>query len=667
VTAPLVVPPDEPKRPRTARRAVYDTLSDKSRTLAATVVRWVVTGLILGSTASFIAASEPTLSESAQASLDTFDAVIVSFFTLEYVLRLWSAPESSRLTKYRTLRPLTRDERHLVQQAILAGDDETPQRVAKQRVVEHRRSEMWARVCWALRFGALVDLAAIVPTYAEIALTASGAGVQLPTLTFLRTLRLLRILKTERYVYAWDAVAAAVCSSREIIASGLIVCAILLLVTSALLWFTVTQGGADPPPRGLEALGSVPDAMYATILLLTGQGVPDGQLPLAAKAVVGVTALLSIPVFSVPASMLAWSFEGIAERLRERRRRAKRRRWKAVLSGNAADLSSGSSSGDDGEESTLAGDSILQVTSTDSSGGSDDEESQRRSRRGSSRRGRPAGSSAGSVRQAPGWWRRGRSDEDVRVWWDAADALLRRRPRSLVVAVVAEAGHCELALRRARMQARAEGAGVVLECLGRPAQQAPGPLPEGAGGPRADPARPVGLGLLGTARPGPLDAAPVAALPGAGAAAGRAKPSAAHPSASTALGDGEGGAPRREGWAGVSFDGVHAEGPWEGGTGTEAGAGDEASGREASLVLGPVVCRASCSEGRPAEAAMAAAAPLLAWTGGGLLGAGPRGVVILAVGGPGGQRLGEGASAWGLRDALVSLGCDAHAAWVMDQ
>merc|ERR1719235_1712987 len=83
---------------------------------------------------------------------------------------------------------------------------------------------------------------------------------------------------------------------------------------------------------------SVPDAMFLSILMLTGQGDPDGDLTPSMKFVVMMTAFLSVPFFAVPAAMLTWGFEGEAERLAEREQRRFKRR-KLYGAGFAEDMS----------------------------------------------------------------------------------------------------------------------------------------------------------------------------------------------------------------------------------------------------------------------------------------------------------------------------------------
>ena len=56
--------------------------------------------------------------------------------------------------------------------------------------------------------------------------------------------------------------------------------------------------------------------------MLTGQGGPDSEnLPWYTKAIVLLTAVFSVAMFAIPASMLTWGFEAEAERMAKRARK----------------------------------------------------------------------------------------------------------------------------------------------------------------------------------------------------------------------------------------------------------------------------------------------------------------------------------------------------------
>merc|ERR1719171_2858745 len=83
----------------------------------------------------------------------------------------------------------------------------------------------------------------------------------------------------------------------------------MLLACSIMLFYT-------KPPLEMDHIdnfSSVLACMYLAILMLTGQGEPNGQLPWYTRLVVCFTALFAIAQFAIPASMLTWGFEQEAE------------------------------------------------------------------------------------------------------------------------------------------------------------------------------------------------------------------------------------------------------------------------------------------------------------------------------------------------------------------
>jgi len=108
---------------------------------------------------------------------------------------------------------------------------------------------------------------------------------------------------------------------------------------------------------------SIPSTLYLAVLMLTGQGGPDGKLDPLTKVVCSLTAIFSVAVFAIPASMLTWGFEAEAERLmgkqRERRKRirdAKERGLKVPESSETSEEDASGNSSWDEYEATILGD-----------------------------------------------------------------------------------------------------------------------------------------------------------------------------------------------------------------------------------------------------------------------------------------------------------------------
>ena len=93
----------------------------------------------------------------------------------------------------------------------------------------------------------------------------------------------------------------------------------LVLFTSSLLYYS---------GKGAEGFESIPATMYLSILMLTGQGEPDGELTTLLKSLRAsiCVAIFSVAMVAIPASMLTFGFEIEAQRLVLKRRERRLRR-----------------------------------------------------------------------------------------------------------------------------------------------------------------------------------------------------------------------------------------------------------------------------------------------------------------------------------------------------
>jgi len=82
----------------------------------------------------------------------------------------------------------------------------------------------------------------------------------------------------------------------------------MLLVCSVGLYYS------RPPVDAKDNFHSILACLYLAVLMLTGQGEPDGVMPWYTRVVISFTAIFAIAQFAIPASMLTWGFEQEAER-----------------------------------------------------------------------------------------------------------------------------------------------------------------------------------------------------------------------------------------------------------------------------------------------------------------------------------------------------------------
>jgi len=206
---------------------------------------------------------------------------------------------------------------------------------------ERRKYEgVLGRLAFASTIPALIDLVSFLPWLVEKTYRLCGRNEALPATAFVRIFRVLRILKTERFIGSVDAISRVILMNASILLVGLVMATMLLLVTASLLYYANRDSG-DPQ------FESIPATLYVSILMLTGQGEPDGDLTELTKVLCAFTAIFSVAMVAIPASMLTFGFEIEATRLAKKRRESRlRRRARVDLKDDSIPTSSDSDSDD---------------------------------------------------------------------------------------------------------------------------------------------------------------------------------------------------------------------------------------------------------------------------------------------------------------------------------
>lgn len=179
------------------------------------------------------------------AELIAFELVSVCIFSLEYILRIWSAPENDDLT----------------------GETSKEKRKA-----------------YVLSFTGLIDLLAILPYLLQ--LVGLSADMRM-----LRVLRLARLLKISHYTSALEDLMSAIYSERKAFLAALYLLVLALFLSSSLIY--VAENEVQP-----DVFSSIPETMWWSIVTLTTVGYGDvspvttvGKLIGAATAMMGVCSI----------------------------------------------------------------------------------------------------------------------------------------------------------------------------------------------------------------------------------------------------------------------------------------------------------------------------------------------------------------------------------------
>lgn len=219
--------------------------------------------LIFANVATLMLETVPELQERYGAAFATFETVSVAVFSLEYLLRLWSADQSPRF-----------------------------------------RGVPRGRLRYALTPLAILDLLSVLPYW--LAMT----GLDLRVLRAIRLFRVLRVAKLVRYSSALQTFIRVIHAKREelVVTIGLLV--MLLFWASSLIYYA--ERYAQP-----EEFSSIPAAMWWAICTLTTVGYGD-VFPVTAlgKVVASVISVLGIGIFALPTGILGAEF--VAEIQRKR-------------------------------------------------------------------------------------------------------------------------------------------------------------------------------------------------------------------------------------------------------------------------------------------------------------------------------------------------------------
>ena len=197
--------------------------------------------------------------------LRSLERAIVFIFTIEYLLRLWTAPE-----------------------------------------IPGQGSGIPARIRYAIRPMALVDLAAVLPYYLELV-----AGPSAVVLRLLRVFRLVRVLKFGRYHASLGLLGRVLVLRRAELTISLALVLALVVIASTLMY--AVEHDAQP-----KAFGSIPSSMWWGVVTLTTVGYGDVYpITTAGRFIAAISVILGLGLFALPAGILASGFSEELARLRQ--------------------------------------------------------------------------------------------------------------------------------------------------------------------------------------------------------------------------------------------------------------------------------------------------------------------------------------------------------------
>ncbi|MFO1167133.1 MAG: cyclic nucleotide-gated ion channel [Rhodoblastus sp.] len=237
------------------RRRVHFILDGGVADRTARLIHALIISLIVLSVASVVLETVPELQKRYALLFDAIEFVALVGFSIEYALRIWSAPDSA---PYFGMPP-------------------------------------WrARLAYARTPYAIVDLLTIVPFY---------LGLFLPgDFRVLLLLRLARFFKLARYSPGMRSLAAALQAERKALgASAVIIFGVVLIMASAM---HIAEHAAQP-----DKFGSIPESMWWAVVTITTVGYGDVvPITVVGRIIAGVTAFMGFLLLALPVGIVATAF-----------------------------------------------------------------------------------------------------------------------------------------------------------------------------------------------------------------------------------------------------------------------------------------------------------------------------------------------------------------------
>ncbi|MEY3766849.1 MAG: ion transporter [Betaproteobacteria bacterium] len=214
------------------------------------IMFWVLLSIV-----SVILESVETVHMVLSTEFRIIDTIAFSVFTVEYLLRLYAAPENPSF--------------------------------------KHRFAPRWSYV-WSGH--ALIDLMTILPFLLE-ALLPSALDLR-----FLRVFRLMRMLKLTRYTSATKTLYKVVLREWQVILASVFVMLLMVVLTASLGY--LFEHEAQP-----DKFENIPQSIYWAVVTLASVGYGDiSPITPMGRALTVVLALLGIGIFAIPAGLLASAF-----------------------------------------------------------------------------------------------------------------------------------------------------------------------------------------------------------------------------------------------------------------------------------------------------------------------------------------------------------------------
>jgi voltage-gated potassium channel len=230
------------------------------------IVNFTIVILVFLNVFAVIIQTEKGIAKDYSSLFSFVEILSVSFFTVEYLLRVWVCTGYKPYSK-----PIS------------------------------------GRIKYMLTPMAIIDLMAILPFYLLIL-----TPIDFRFITILRFFRLLRLFKLRRYSHAVNTLGRVIIDKKEELVINFVTILILLVLSSSLMYYIEH----DSQPK---LFSSIPSTMWWSVSTLTTVGYGD-MVPITpfGKLLSACIAMLGIAMFALPAALLS---SGFTEHIKNQRRK----------------------------------------------------------------------------------------------------------------------------------------------------------------------------------------------------------------------------------------------------------------------------------------------------------------------------------------------------------
>ncbi|MCL2762690.1 MAG: ion transporter [Treponema sp.] len=255
------------------RQRIYEIIDNdpKDRDKASSLFDWIMMVLIWLNVAVVIIGSVNEIHDKYRVFFTYFELFSIAIFTIDYLLRLWTAPCKFTASKY-VFVPYIR---------------------------------------YIFSFLGVIDLLAILPFYLPFFMS-----IDLRILRILRIFRLLRVLKLSRYNNSFRLIVNVLQRQKEKLYITIFFMIIMILLASSVMYFIENPVQPDKFPN-------IPATLWWAVATLTTIGYGDiYPITILGKMLGGVIAIMGIGLIAMPSGIISMGL--INEYEREKKRRKKK-------------------------------------------------------------------------------------------------------------------------------------------------------------------------------------------------------------------------------------------------------------------------------------------------------------------------------------------------------